>query len=712
MSTILRSLRKPILIWLKTISLCLLSIYVLVFSSCQKDPVSFPTFNDQGNIGIQGGIIKTSDGASIEIPEGTLTSTHLISIINTTEGDTVINRGCRIYELKPDGLSFSDSVIITLPFDDKYLDRNEPEDNYGVGIMVYQDSVWKRLKIKVNLDQKTAQAKITHFSFYAISFRDDFGDYFRQNRNQSPVKLIVPYYYQGNLPWCGYYALNMVTKYAGYDYRAPFIASLLNESTSGGLQVYEFPKLNNTLSNLGISTEIAIPAWGNVDNLSGYILKKLNEGLPVWIGSSSLNHAFVVTGHNSLGFYVHDPSGYFLAKAVDYTLTDLSMVHVPYDKFKSTLINLWDLLPFNGAECTILITSKSTNNTYGLSFDFSSGISQFIINKKVDADAVGLLKIDGQYKPYGYYLYNFETHDNGFDGSNYFKIKPVIFNGGIGNKTASLHYKIDNKEVKGSPIRIEDIQDYTIFTHTPTFQFQLSNLPKGAHNLSIELSSIDNPNVIFDNWVIPFTITNEFINNNTSFINESHNLDNNQVPSGWEFFETNEEVLLKDGHLIAAPVDAYGGLRRNGTMPVGTTQIKFEWDGNLAYTWWGMLNILKINYSGNKAFQVYLETAQVWSSTNNYLFLQYNDGTGNQIEKKKYTVPLQHGEFHYTVTVNNNQIDFKCKKQGDQQYYIDQLIPIPSEIGFSLQAINSYEFITYTTTDNVNWLDNISVTIN
>lgn len=196
------------------------------------------------------------------------------------------------------------------------------------------------------------------------------------------------------------------------------------------------------------------------------------------------------------------------------------------------------------------------------------------------------------------------------------------------------------------------------------------------------------------------------------FSNENYDLNNNQVPPAWEFFETNEEVVLKDGHLVATPVDAYGGLRRKGTMPVGTNQIKFEWDGNLAYTFWGMLNILKINYSGNKAFQVYLETAQVWSSTSNYLFLQYNDGTGNQIEKKKYTVPLQHGEFHYTVTVSSNQIDFKCKKQGDSQYYVDQLIPIPSEIGFSLQSINSYEYITYTTTDNVNWLDNISVTIN
>ena len=37
MNTILKLSRKPILIWLKTISLCLLFIYVLAFSSCQKD---------------------------------------------------------------------------------------------------------------------------------------------------------------------------------------------------------------------------------------------------------------------------------------------------------------------------------------------------------------------------------------------------------------------------------------------------------------------------------------------------------------------------------------------------------------------------------------------------------------------------------------------------------------------------------------------------
>lgn len=196
-----------------------------------------------------------------------------------------------------------------------------------------------------------------------------------------------------------------------------------------------------------------------------------------------------------------------------------------------------------------------------------------------------------------------------------------------------------------------------------------------------------------------------------SFRDEFYNLDNNKVPLGWNFFVTNEDVSLKDGRLVATPIDAYGGLRRNGTMPDGYSKIKFEWDGNLASTTWGMLNILKINYSGNKAFQVYLETAKVWSSTNNFLFLQYNDETGHQIEKYKDLVPLQYGEFHYTVTVSNNQIDFKCKKLGDQQYYIEQLIPIPLEIGFSLQAINGYEYIAYTTTENDNWLDNISVTL-
>lgn len=104
-----------------------LSLFFLLvtLTTCKKDPptpITSTNFNDKGNIGSEGGSVKTSDGASVEIPAGALSSIQLISIENTTQNDTLGNSDCRIYELKPDGLKFSDSITIKLPFDDTYID--------------------------------------------------------------------------------------------------------------------------------------------------------------------------------------------------------------------------------------------------------------------------------------------------------------------------------------------------------------------------------------------------------------------------------------------------------------------------------------------------------------------------------------------------------------------------------------------------------------
>ena len=61
----------------------------------------------------------------------------------------------------------------------------------------------------------------------------------------------------------------MITKDAGYNYKAPFFAALKNKSPSIGLN---YKELSTTFdSNLGeysINTEIA-PMWLNNENLCG-----------------------------------------------------------------------------------------------------------------------------------------------------------------------------------------------------------------------------------------------------------------------------------------------------------------------------------------------------------------------------------------------------------------------------------------------------------
>jgi hypothetical protein len=137
---------------MKTLIKLFILIYLFVFfTSCHKDPPQTPIYTDQGSIGAQGGIVKTNDGASVEIPVGVLSIDKQISITSTTKNDTAINSGFKVYDLNPDGLTFTDSIIITLPFDPTFINLQSQEINYGIGVMIYQDSLWQPLKVKLQV---------------------------------------------------------------------------------------------------------------------------------------------------------------------------------------------------------------------------------------------------------------------------------------------------------------------------------------------------------------------------------------------------------------------------------------------------------------------------------------------------------------------------------------------------------------------------------
>lgn len=195
-----------------------------------------------------------------------------------------------------------------------------------------------------------------------------------------------------------------------------------------------------------------------------------------------------------------------------------------------------------------------------------------------------------------------------------------------------------------------------------------------------------------------------------SFTTESYDLNNNLVPNGWKLIIPSTIVVIENGKLIAKVVDSYGYLRRLGTVPNDVTKMKFEWDGNLSSTVWGMCNNLQINFS-TSYFRVYLQTSSyVWGTTNNKLFFLYNPGNKDQTIGS-WLVPYKSGEFHYTVTIDNSQIRFVCVDKATNSSYVDQIMNIPPATAFNLSQINSIDFIVNATTDNNNWLDNISITL-
>jgi uncharacterized protein (TIGR02145 family) len=487
---------------------------ILISASCHKDQTPPPTYTDQGSIGKEGGIVKTDDGASVEIPVGALNSNRTISLTNITEGDTIANNGCQIYELNPSGLVFSDSVSITLPFDDKYINSESKEVNYGVNISVFQDSEWVCLNTKINLENRTIETKTKHFSTYMVSYPGGYASYFRQNKSSSPVWYYVPYYLQSRASWCSYYSLSMITKYAGYPYKAPFFAALLNNPTNNGLDYLELTtKLDPYLSNYSIKTEIASPPWSNMENLCGYILQQLNIGRPVLVTSTNIHHTIVVVGHDYSCFYVNDPSGTFVNLVYPNNGNKLGLVDIPYEKFCEVLLNnsssVW-------AVWTLVITSeKSPNYKFAGSLNFTYGGFGSILIKDKDGSEIGHLILNGQSQPNGYSLSVLGRNDNNLEGSHYLEVSPLISNNDTKNDLiANINYKIDGTVIKGSPVLLEPITKGNNFYLAKNFTFQLSNLRIGKHTLTVELVSRNDPGKN-DYWEFPFEIANEFVDTGT-----------------------------------------------------------------------------------------------------------------------------------------------------------------------------------------------------
>ena len=207
----------------------LLSLIFILFA-CKKEENPPAIYMDSGRIGSTGGIIKTDDGASVEIPFGALSTDEEITITNISKNYNNINSGNSVYELGPDRLTFLDSIIISLPFDSTYIDYNILEKGIGVGISVLQDSGWVKLETTIDMEHMVAKAKTVHFSKYKVTYPSELSKYFLENMDSNPNTLKVPYYYQYASGWCFYYALNMITKYAGYNYKAPYFASMMGET--------------------------------------------------------------------------------------------------------------------------------------------------------------------------------------------------------------------------------------------------------------------------------------------------------------------------------------------------------------------------------------------------------------------------------------------------------------------------------------------------
>ncbi|MDD3743597.1 MAG: hypothetical protein PHX54_08255, partial [Lentimicrobiaceae bacterium] len=501
--------KKMIMLLCRNSKFLNVSIFLLLlYSSCKKEE-PLPVFINYGSIGTEGGVISINDGATVEIPPGALSTNQTISFTKISEDENVAYHGCSAYELKPDGLTFSDSLTITLPFDDKFISLMSSQDNYGVCIMTYQDSTWVKLKTKVDVQAKKASIKTTHFSIYAIDYPNKYTNYFFENSHLYGIAgspYFVPYYLQtGGM--CVYNSFSMISRFAGYPFKAPFFLSLMDDGDAddAGVNRYDLKRFDKVLLQDGIeiSTEIRYP-WANVYTLAGYILQQLHDGKPVQLGIGKLHHDVVVTGNYSDGFYISDPSGVFLDEALDnedWPANQYLSCRITYEQFFNTIKSvLWN-------NATLVITSRGNEESTNLTVNFGN----ISIWERNDVDftskRVGEFDINGKYKPQGYAISFVETDLEGsFNGKNEIVINTLISNSSNINLNAKLFVLINGQNLTGSPLLITNIPKFSSNLKAPSFSSYLHNLNRGTHNIQVELRSEDSL-VLFDSWDIDLNIS-------------------------------------------------------------------------------------------------------------------------------------------------------------------------------------------------------------
>jgi len=207
-----------------------------------------------------------------------------------------------------------------------------------------------------------------------------------------------------------------------------------------------------------------------------------------------------------------------------------------------------------------------------------------------------------------------------------------------------------------------------------------------------------------------FANTNLF---SQEFINEFHDLNDNQVPNNWVFYVDWGDVSISEGKLISKPVDAYGYLGRTGTVPNEANSIECEWDGNNNYTYWGMCSQLEIKFNENENLKIYHQSAEYnFGSEEARVFLVYRNESGYD-EVIERIIPLQFDDYHYSVNLSSGSVNFSGQIISKKENFFTESFDLTSIVpGFDLQNINALNYWTNTTTDNNNWLDNISIQLN
>lgn len=130
-------------------------------------------------------IIELKDaGIKLEITEGTLIEGSENKISIEARGKNIVeayfDRGVSniLYELGPDGASFSKPVKLSIEYDEDILPEGFTEDDLSIVYFDEDSGTWKELETTLDKKNNIASANIEHFSVYSLAWIVEYQERF------------------------------------------------------------------------------------------------------------------------------------------------------------------------------------------------------------------------------------------------------------------------------------------------------------------------------------------------------------------------------------------------------------------------------------------------------------------------------------------------------------------------------------------------------
>jgi hypothetical protein len=186
-------------------------------------------------------------------------------------------------------------------------------------------------------------------------------------------------------------------------------------------------------------------------------------------------------------------------------------------------------------------------------------------------------------------------------------------------------------------------------------------------------------------------------------INECYDLDDG-LPPGWDSTIVFDGPGLQEGALWAFHDDGGAELRKVGTPPANTEAIRLEYDANLAYSYWGVINTCRIELSSGVDYCARSEMAEYHNgNVIRVKILRYVNDVVDTTWYWDYPYVDTAG-YHFTATFSDGLIEYSASRLDDGTLFFDHFAEDSQLVLSSTEAV---AFTVRAKTDNDAWLDNI-----